>query len=99
MFGRNLIIYLKMRVNFNLSTLKYAIVVLLGLATLASSKALYDPVKSYVTVLNPKNWDGQVAKNRNKGITIVHFYKDTGKYKLRIIVNNGKFLNLPLRQI
>ena len=51
----------------------------LGLASVVSGKALYDPVKSYVTVLNQKNWDGQVAKNRAKGITIVHFYKDTGR--------------------
>jgi hypothetical protein len=63
----------------SLQTLKYAIVLLLGLATMAMSKALYDPVKSYVTVLNQKNWDGQVTKNRPKGISIVHFYKDTGK--------------------
>ena len=50
---------------------------------MASSKALYDPVKSYVTVLNNKNWDGQVTKNRAKGITIMHFYKDTGKSTTR----------------
>lgn len=62
------------------TTITAALVALLGLASLASTKALYDPVKSYVTVLNPKNWDGQVTKNRPKGITIVHFYKDTGKH-------------------
>lgn len=56
-----------------------SILTIVGLIAMASSKALYDPVKSYVTVLNPKNWDGQVTKNRQKGITIVHFYKDTGK--------------------
>lgn len=68
-----------MRVNCSLKTMKLALLMLLGLATMVSSKALYDPVKSYVTVVNPKNWDGQVTKNRQKGITIVHFYKDTGK--------------------
>lgn len=57
-----------------------AIIALLGLATLTHSAPIYDPVKSYVTVLNPKNWDMQVAKNRAKGITIVHFYQDTGKH-------------------
>lgn len=56
-----------------------SVLCLFGMVALAASKALYDPVKSYVTVLNPKNWDGQVTKNRQKGITIVHFYKDTGK--------------------
>lgn len=48
-------------------------------ANTVSSKPLYDSVKSYVTVLNPKNFDAQVLKNRQKGITIVNFYKDSGK--------------------
>lgn len=60
------------------STSLKSLLVLLGLAAVATSKALYDPVKSYVTVVNNKNWDGQVAKNRQKGITIVHFYKESG---------------------
>ena len=67
-----------MRVNK--VAMKSAILMILGFAAMVSSKALYDPVKSYVTVLNQKNWDGQVTKNRQKGITIVHFYKDTGKH-------------------
>jgi hypothetical protein len=49
------------------------------LAVMASAKPLYDSVKSYVFVLNQKNFDAQVSKNRQKGITIVNFYKETGK--------------------
>ena len=55
-----------------------AIMALVGLSALA--KPLYDSVKSYVFVLNPKNFDSQVTKNRQKGITIVNFYKESGKF-------------------
>jgi hypothetical protein len=54
----------------------------LALTTLTSfqAKPLYDSVKSYVVVLNNKNFDAQVTKNRNKGITIINFYKEFGKF-------------------
>ena len=58
-----------------------ALLSVLGLFALASSVAagpLYDSVKSYVFVLNTKNFDSQVLKNRQKGITIVNFYKESG---------------------
>jgi hypothetical protein len=55
------------------------LITFLGLASLVLSKGLYDPVKSYVTILNHKNFDAQVTKNRQKGISIVHFYKESGK--------------------
>ncbi len=55
-----------------------AILALVGLTALA--KPLYDSVKSYVVVLNQKNFDSQVSKNRQKGITIVNFYKESGKF-------------------
>jgi hypothetical protein len=55
-----------------------AILALVGLTALA--KPLYDSVKSYVFVLNQKNFDSQVTKNRQKGITIVNFYKESGKF-------------------
>lgn len=44
-----------------------------------STKSLYDPVKSYVTIYNKKNFDSQITNNRQKGISIVHFYKESGK--------------------
>ena len=40
---------------------------------------LYDQVSSDVTVYNRLNFEKQVSKNRDKGISIVHFYKDEGK--------------------
>ncbi len=55
-----------------------AILAFVGLTALA--KPLYDSVKSYVVVLNQKNFDSQVSKNRQKGITIVNFYKESGKF-------------------
>jgi hypothetical protein len=55
-----------------------AILALVGISALA--KPLYDSVKSYVFVLNQKNFDSQVTKNRQKGITIVNFYKESGKF-------------------
>ena len=56
-----------------------SLILLVASVSLAATKSLYDPVKSYVTILNNKNWDGQVTKNRVKGISIVHFYKESGK--------------------
>lgn len=46
---------------------------LLGLA----SAELYDPVNSDVTNFSHLNFDKQVTKNRDKAISIVHFYKDS----------------------
>ena len=59
--------------------MKQVTLLLLGLLSLASAQSsLYDPVKSYVTILNNKNFDTQVTNNRQKGISIVHFYKESG---------------------
>lgn len=44
------------------------------------SKQLYDSVRSDVTIYTQLNFEKQVSKNRDKGISIVHFYKDSGKY-------------------
>ena len=66
-------------------TISKALISLLGvlaLSTVAIAKPLYDSVKSYVFVLNQKNFDAQVLKNRQKGITIVNFYKESGKWYL-----------------
>ena len=40
---------------------------------------LYDHVTSDVSVYNKLNFEKQVSKNREKGISIVHFYNDEGK--------------------
>lgn len=56
-----------------------ALLLAAALSLSAQAKPLYDSVKSYVFVLNQKNFDAQVSKNRQKGITIVNFYKESGK--------------------
>jgi len=46
---------------------------------LASSKTLYDVQRSDVTVYTKLNFDKQVLNQRDKGISIVHYYKSDGK--------------------
>ena len=60
---------------------------LLGFAavSMVNCGPLYDSVKSYVTVLNTKNFDTQVTNNRQKGISIVHFYKEDGNISFTLI--------------
>lgn len=45
----------------------------------AVAKPLYDAVHSDVVVYTKLNFEKQVSKNRDKGISIVHFHKDEGK--------------------
>lgn len=54
----------------------------LAVMLLLSSATLYDPLKSYVSNYNTKNFDAQVTKNREKGISVVHFYKKDGKTRV-----------------
>jgi len=49
---------------------------LLGVST---QKQLYDVNKSDVMPYTALNFDKQVTKNRDKGISIVHYYKSSGK--------------------
>jgi hypothetical protein len=49
------------------------------LADSAHAESMYNPQKSNVTIYNSKNFDKQVLKNREKGISVVQFYKDDGK--------------------
>ena len=74
-----------------------SILVVLGLVSFATSKGIYDPVKSYVTVLNSKNFGSQIDNNRAKGISIVHYYKEGGKYKV-IHLRNFYFISSFLRE-
>jgi hypothetical protein len=57
-----------------------SVAILIGLTTISAVNGgqLYDQVKSYVTVLNHRNFDMQVTNNRQKGISVVHFYKEDG---------------------
>ena len=50
---------------------------MLGLGLLGQQTAaetMYNPVKSSIMNLNPKNFDKQVTLNREKGISVVQFY-------------------------
>jgi len=44
------------------------------------TKSLYDTQRSDVVVFSKMNFEKQVTKNRDKGISIVHFYKKGGKF-------------------
>lgn len=41
------------------------------------AESMYNPIKSAVSVYNAKNFEKQVTMNREKGISIVQFYKGT----------------------
>jgi len=57
-------------------------VISLAVVMLISSATLYDPLKSNVFNYNGKNFDAQVTKNREKGISVVHFYNEDGKTRV-----------------
>ena len=40
---------------------------------------MYNPLKSAVINYNNKNFEKQVTLNREKGISVVQFYKSSGK--------------------
>jgi len=56
--------------------MKQTILVITALLGLANAESAYNPVKSSVQILNTKNFEKQVTYNREKGISIVQFYKD-----------------------
>ena len=43
------------------------------------NKSIYNQNKSDVTVYSKLNFEKQVTKNRDKGISIVHFFTSDGK--------------------
>lgn len=45
----------------------------------ANAESMYNAVKSSVTVFNGRNFEKQVTQNREKGISVVQFYKASGK--------------------
>jgi hypothetical protein len=57
---------------------------LCALFGVASSKVIYDSNKMDVVIYTKLNFDKQVTNQRDKGISIVHFYKDSGKFLLKI---------------
>ena len=54
-------------------------VTLASLVALSSQALLYDHAKSDVSIYSKLNFEKQVSKNREKGISVVHFYKSGGK--------------------
>ena len=46
---------------------------------MVSAESMYNPLKSTVAIYNDKNYDKQVTFNREKGISVVQFYKAGGK--------------------
>jgi hypothetical protein len=49
------------------------------LAAIVSAESMYNPLKSEVAIYNHQNFPKQVTNNREKGISIVQFYKAGGK--------------------
>jgi hypothetical protein len=45
-----------------------------------SAESMYNPLKSEVSIYNTVNFPKQVTNNREKGISIVQFYKAGGKF-------------------
>ena len=77
---------------------------LLGLSLLggeALAEPLYNPQKSSVMNLNPKNFEKQVTQNREKGISVVQYYKksnaetsrDKGQYE-KFAIEQKKMLRI-----
>ena len=54
-----------------------------ALLGLISATELYPPNKSDVMQYTKLNFEKQVTKKRDKGISIVHYYKSGGKYSSR----------------
>ena len=50
-----------------------------SMVALSSQALLYDHAKSDVSIYSKLNFEKQVSKNRDKGISVVHFYKSGGK--------------------
>ena len=54
----------------------FAMAALMGLI---DAKTLYNPQTTDVNAYTQLNFEKQVTKKREQGISIVHFYKSTGK--------------------
>ena len=56
---------------------------LCALFGVSMSKVLYDINKSEVSIFTKLNFDKQVSNQRDNGISIVHFYKDSDGKSLK----------------
>jgi len=57
-------------------------VTLAALCETISAESMYNPLKSEVSIYNTVNFPKQVTNNREKGISIVQFYKAGGKFDI-----------------
>ena len=64
--------------------MKYSSLALLAALVAACSATLYDFQTTDVTQYNAVNFDRQVTNNRAKGITVVHFYQDSGEHRFSL---------------
>ena len=74
--------------KFSVNPLISVIVLMSSCQKNVLTKELYDVQRSDVTVYSNLNFEKQVSKNRDKGISIVHFYKDEGKYSSNFNTTN-----------
>lgn len=71
--------------------MKKAFTLLLLSAFASAAETPYNPIKSAVQNLNNKNFEKQITYNREKGISIVQFYKDTDANSKRDVGQYEKF--------
>ncbi len=63
---------------------------LLGMSLLSNqaiAESIYNPSASSISVFNTKNFEKQVTLNRDKGISVVKFYKASGKLPIESLSN------------
>lgn len=58
---------------------------------------MYNPLKSEVSIYNTVNFPKQVTNNREKGISIVQFYKAGGRLVVSVLItyDRGKLKEGP----
>lgn len=61
-----------------MNTFASALVASLAISQVAA-ESMYSPLKSEVSIYNNGNFPKQVTNNREKGISMVQFYKSGGK--------------------
>jgi len=74
--------------KFSFNSLISVIVLMSSYQKNALTKELYDGLRSEVAIYTNLNFEKQVSKNRDKGISVVHYYKDEGKYFLNFNTTN-----------
>lgn len=58
-----------------------------SILAMSAAESMFNPATSAVSIYNNKNFEKQVMLNRDKGISIVDFYKGSGKYLHQFVLN------------